>query len=119
MVRQLSLVVIASSLLLGAPTFGQQNLFSRLVGRWDKVGEGKEIIVDKSGSVFTNSDFISGSVGRCIAGGANFCFEGTHDGRRWGCAYHISFLAGGQSVDWGLTAGSHASCPRGVFARSE
>jgi hypothetical protein len=117
MVREL--VSVGALFLFITTASGQENIFDRLIGRWDKVGEGKEIIIDRAGSVFTNSDFISGSVGRCIDGGANFCFEGRHDGILWRCAYHIAFLRGGQEVDWGSTAGSHSLCPRGVFYRSE
>jgi hypothetical protein len=107
------------ALLVGGTAFAQDNPFSHLVGRWDKLGEGKEIIIDPGGAVFTNSgDFISGSVSRCIEGGANFCFEGTHNGILWRCAYRIVFIEGGRSVDWGLRTQSHPLCPSGVFVRS-
>jgi hypothetical protein len=117
--RRFLQTVTVASLLLSVQVSAQENVFRQLVGRWDKVGEGKEIIIDPAGSVFAQGDFpLSGSAAACIAGGGNFCFEGRRDGRPWLCAYHIAFLNGGQETDWGLTEGSPAFCPRGPFYRS-
>lgn len=96
----------------------QRNRFNELVGTWVSTNDGTQIMIDQFGSVFSNSDVnLSGSAGRCIDGGANFCFSGTIDNQNYRCAYFVNFIRGGQNVLFRITRNSWRGCPDGIYSR--
>lgn len=133
MLTRFRLVVAAISLIAAfAPQANsQENRFPRMVGRWvhlspepgNTTPTGHQIIITPDGGVFTSSNTIKGSAGRCIDAGANFCIEGT-DGaeQRFRCAYNIAFLAGegGNILNFRLVRQSPVvPCPEGTYHRAD
>jgi hypothetical protein len=102
---------------LSAKEGGPLSRFPQIIGKWDQLGTGKEIIIDRHGDVFgRGKGTLQGTVDDDAHAGGNFQFSDTN----FYCSYHIAVLKGDQSLDFELVDSTPGTpCPRGIYTRSE